>query len=358
MNINSLLQKMIEKNSSDLIIKVGSPPLFRTYGTLSENDGSKALTNTDTENYVKSILNQEQFKMFHKRLEIDFIYKTEDGYRFRANVFKQRGSFGMVLRSIPKTIPAIEELGLPDIARDFAMRPRGLLLVTGPASCGKSTTLASLVEHRNKEEECHIITVEDPVEFVYKDKKALINQRQVGRDTNGFSEALKHIMRQDPDVIVIGDMRDLETIQLAITAAETGHLVIANLHTTGAVSTIDRIIDVFPHYQQQQVRMQVSVNLIGIISQLLIKKKDPGMVAAYEIMVASTAVRNTIRENKTFQLPQLLDTQMKQGMRSLNKSLSDLVKEKVVEPEEVLSIANDPDELKKILPPKVFSKQL
>jgi twitching motility protein PilT len=350
MDIKELLTKVIDLGSSDLILKVGSPPLFRTFGELTNPGDLSKLTPEDTENFFKFIMTEKQLASFSKIPDLDFVYELEGTYRFRGNAFKQRGTLGLVFRRIPRQVPTVDELKLPDHVKDFAMRPRGLVLVTGPAGCGKSTTMASLVDFRNASEACHIITIEDPVEFLYHEKKAIINQRQVGRDTLSFAAALKHALRQDPDVIVIGDMRDLETMALALSAVETGHLVFANLHTTDAISTIDRIIDVFPSHQQQQIRMQVSVNLIGIVSQLLVKKNPgPGRVPAFEIMVATTAVRNMVRENKTYQLSQLMDTQSKQGMRSLNQSLTELVQDNITTAEQVLPLSPNQEELEKTL---------
>jgi len=346
MSIKDLLEKMVNDGSSDLILKVGTPPLFRTFGELVAYEEMPRLKPADTQKYVEEILNQRQLAMFEEYMELDFAYELKGVSRFRANCFRQRGSAGLVFRRIPNAVPAIEELNLPDIAKDFALKPRGLVLVTGPAGCGKTTTMAAMVDYRNRNEACHIVSIEDPVEFLHQDREAIINQRQIGRDTESFSMALKHVLRQDPDVIVIGDMRDLETISMAVTAAETGHLVFANLHTIDAVSTIDRMIDVFPPYQQQQIRMQVSVNLVGIVSQLLVKKSPPpGRAPAFEIMVATSAVRNMIREGKTFQLAQLLQTQTRQGMCSMNQSLIKLVKDKVTSLEFAIALSPEPDEL-------------
>lgn len=349
MKIKELLETMVKQGSSDLIIKVGSPPLFRTFGDLVSSDNAPKLNVSDTENYVKEILSDDEFAEFNKKLELDLVYELEGISRFRVNVLKQRGSISIVFRRIPSNVPTVDELNLPEIVRDFALRPRGLVLVTGPAGCGKSTTLASMIDYRNSLEECHIMTIEEPVEFLYQDKKAIINQRQVGRDTNSFSQALKHVLRQDPDIIVIGDMRDLETISLAITASETGHLVFANLHTTDAISTIDRIIDVFPSFQQQQIRMQVSVNLIGVVSQILVKKNPgPGRIPVFEVMNATPAVRNLIREGKTFQLAQILQTQTKQGMLSMNQSLAKLIREKIITVDMAKIFSPEPEELEAI----------
>lgn len=340
---------MVADGASDLILKVGSLPILRLFGSLVTLDDEQIVDAIKMQSFVNEILTKEQIEEFDKYLELDLSYEIKGLSRFRINILRQRGSIAIVARRIPKNIPLVQELNVPEAVLDFALRPRGLVLVTGPAGCGKSTTLASLIDYRNSKEACHIITVEDPVEFLYEDKVATVNQRQIGRDTNSFAAALKHVLRQDPDVIVIGDMRDLETIAMAITAAETGHLVFANLHTTNAVSTIDRIIDVFPSYQQQQIRMQVSVNLVGVISQLLVNKDPgPGRVAAYEVMVANAAVRNMIRESKTFQLHQLLQTQSRNGMKTMNQSLTELINNKVISHEAALSISSDPKELQNI----------
>ncbi len=348
--INELLKQMYDRDASDLIIKVGSPPLFRVYGELVPVEGAEYLTPEDTAAMASKVATTEEWARFEEELELDFAYGVPGLCRFRVNLFFQRGSVGLVFRLIPNRIPTIEELRLPEIASSLAMRPRGLVLVTGPAGSGKSTTQAAMVDYRNEQEECHIMTVEDPIEYIYRDKKALVNQRQVGRDSLTFANALKYVLRQDPDVILIGEMRDLETIALAITAAETGHLALGTLHTTDAVGTIDRIIDVFPMYQQQQIRMQMSVNLIGVISQVLLKRADgKGRVAAYELMVATNAVRNMIREAKTYQLPQLLETGTSQGMQSMNRSIAGLVKSGLVSPEEALQRSPNPNELRQIL---------
>ncbi len=350
MDISALLKKMYDTDASDLILKVGSPPLFRVYGDLVPVEGYEKLTPHDTFDVASKVASSEEWSRFEEEMELDLAYGVSGLCRFRVNLFLQRGSVGLVFRLIPNKIPTIEELNLPEMASSLAERPRGLVLVTGPAGSGKSTTQAAMVDHRNENEECHIMTVEDPIEYIHRDKKALVNQRQVGRDSLTFANALKYVLRQDPDVILIGEMRDLETIALAITAAETGHLALGTLHTTDAVGTIDRIIDVFPMYQQQQIRMQMSVNLIGVISQVLLKRADgKGRVASYELMIASNAVRNMIREAKTYQLPQLLETGISQGMQSMNRSIAGLVKSGLVAPEESILRSPNPNELRQIL---------
>ncbi len=349
---------MYERHASDLIIKVGSPPLFRIYGDLVTEEGAANLTPADTAAVASEVTTSEEWARFEKDLELDFAYGVQGLCRFRVNLFLQRGSVGLVFRLIPNEIPSIDSLNLPEIAKSLAMRPRGLVLVTGPAGSGKSTTQAAMVDFRNQNEECHIMTVEDPIEYIHRDKKALVNQRQVGRDTLTFANALKFVLRQDPDVILIGEMRDLETISLAITAAETGHLALGTLHTTDAVGTIDRIIDVFPMHQQQQIRMQMSVNLIGVLSQVLLKRADgKGRVAAYELMNATNAVRNMIREAKTYQLPQLLETGISMGMQSMNRSIAGLVKSGMVTQQEALVRSPNPTELRSLLGPQPAASQ-
>ncbi len=349
MDLMPLMKLMAEQGASDLVIKVGSPPILRVNGELRRHP-AEPLTMDDTRRAVMGILSRDQLERFKRDLELDFALGVPEVGRFRINIFMQRNSPGLVLRLIPASIPTLEQLNLPPVGRELAMRPRGLVLVTGPAGCGKSTTQAALIDHRNAHEACHIMTVEDPVEFVHKDKKAIVNQRQLDRDTKSFANALKYVLRQDPDVILIGEMRDLETIALAITAAETGHLVIGTLHTTNAIQTVDRIIDVFPHFQQQQVRMQMSVNLVGIISQQLLLRADrKGRVAAYEVLVATNAVRNLVREAKTFQLASVMQTRIEEGMRSMNFSLAELVRRKTVTVEEAVGRSPNPQELAQFL---------
>ncbi|MEO0226336.1 MAG: type IV pilus twitching motility protein PilT, partial [candidate division WOR-3 bacterium] len=337
MKLRELLDLQIQHSASDLILKVGSAPLLRIHGDLVPLN-LPPLTDVDIESGVVEILNKEQISEFHKEMELDFSYEIPGIARYRVNLFRQKGHTGMVFRLIPASIPTIDDLKFPPIIKEMAMRPRGLIIVTGPSGCGKSTTQAAIINHRNSNDTCHIVTVEDPIEFVHKNKKALITQREVGRDTLSFANALKFVLRQDPDVILVGEMRDLETISLSITAAETGHLVITTLHTTDSISTIDRIIDVFPAHQQNQIRMQLSLNLVGVISQTLVKRLDKkGRIAAYEILVATSPVRNLIREAKTHQLASILQTSQKQGMITLDTCLAQYVRSKIVSYEEALS---------------------
>ena len=334
--IKELMKIQVEKGASDLLLKVGTPPTMRLNGDLVSLD-TAPMTDAEIESGIPEILNPLQLEEFNKHKEIDISYQNPDGNRFRINMFRQKGAAGMVLRSIPAKIPMLDELGFPPILRNIVLRPRGLIVVTGPSGCGKSTTQAALINHRNENDKCHIVTVEDPIEFIHKNKMALVTQREVGRDTHSFANALKFVLRQDPDVILVGEMRDLETIALAITAAETGHVVVTTLHTSDSVSTIDRMIDVFPPHQQSQIRMQLSLNLLCVISQNLLKRSDgKGRVAAYEILIATPSVRNLIREAKTYQISSILQTSQQQGMISLDAHLAKLVKRRVVTKEEAL----------------------
>uniref|UniRef100_A0A7C4U7S3 Type IV pilus twitching motility protein PilT n=1 Tax=candidate division WOR-3 bacterium TaxID=2052148 RepID=A0A7C4U7S3_UNCW3 len=346
--LGELLKLMVTKNASDLILKVGSKPVFRIYGELFRIEDHPVVEAEDTMNVAKNILTEEQFQNFIATNESDVAVNVPNLSRFRINFMRQRRTVAIVFRRIPQEIPKLED-GYPPILKDFAMRPRGLVLVTGPSGCGKSTTIAAMVEYRNKREPCHIITIEDPIEFVFKNDKASIDQREVGRDTRAFANALKYSLRQDPDVIVVGEMRDLETISLAITAAETGHLVLSSLHTNNAVETIDRVIDVFPPFQQRQIRLQMSSNLVGVVSQILLKKKDgSGVIPAFEIMVSIAAVRKLIREAKTHQIPSVMQTRTKEGMKTMNMSLLELVTKGVITLADALNVSPEPEELEEM----------
>jgi len=331
-SIDELLRVTVQKNGSDLHLKAESHPLIRVYGELMPLEEVAPLSSDDVRELAYSIMADFQRKRFDTEWELDMAHVIEGVARFRVNMFIQRGHVGIVFRVIPLKISTMEELMLPPVCRYFAERPRGLVLVTGPAGSGKSTTQAAMIDFINKTESCHIMTVEDPVEFIHEDIKALINQRELDTDTLSFNNALKFVLRQDPDVILVGEMRDLETIHLAITAAETGHLVFGTLHTPDAIQTIDRVIDVFPMFQQQQVRMQLAVNLVGVISQNLVRRKDGiGRVAAFETLVAIPSIRNLIRESKTFQIGSMIQTGSKQGMMTLDQYLAQLVKKGIVD---------------------------
>ncbi len=329
--LNDLLHTQVQSRASDLILKVGSPPILRINGDLTTLE-IPPLNAIDIESGLVEMLKKEQIEDYKKHSELDVSYEMAGVARFRVNIFKQRGNIGAVFRLIPEKIPTVDELGFPQVLKELAMRPRGLIVVTGPSGCGKSTTQAALIDYRNTNDNCHIVTVEDPIEFIHKNKKALVTQREIGRDTHSFANALKFVLRQDPDVILVGEMRDLETISLAITAAETGHLVITTLHTADSISTIDRIIDVFPPHQQNQIRMQLSLNLLCIFAQNLVKRADnKGRVAAYELLIATSSVRNLIREAKTHQLLSILQTSQQQGMITFDACLANYVKKKIVD---------------------------
>jgi len=347
--LDELLVTEVEREASDLIIKVDSPPLLRIYGELSPMD-LPPLTRDDSRELAYTIMDQRGRATFERDWELDAGYEIPGVGRFRINCFVQRGCVGMAVRHIPLVIRTMEELGLPEVCRYFADRPRGLVLITGPAGCGKSTTQAAMIHYVNEKYPCHIVTVEDPVEFIHTDVKAMVNQRELGADTLSFANALKFVLRQDPDVILIGEMRDLETIQLAITAAETGHLVLGTLHTTDAVQTVDRCIDIFPTHQQQQIRMQLSVNLLGVVSQILVRRFDgKGRVAAFETLVCIPAVRASIRERKTHQIASVIQTGSKQGMITLDQSLVGLVRGKMVDDEDARAKAKDPAEFSRLI---------
>jgi len=349
MEIAAILNHMAQQRASDMLIKVGSPPLLRIDGDLLPSK-LPAISPDNIKGFITQIITPAQWRKFQEELELDFAYNLPGTGRFRVNLFQQRGSLSIVFRLVPERIPSLDELGFPPVLKEIAMRPRGLVVITGPAGCGKSTTQAAMIDYRNSHDACHIMTVEDPIEFVHADKKAIVNQRELGRDTLTFADALKYVLRQDPDVILIGEMRDLETIRLAITAAETGHLVLTTLHTTDAVQTIDRIIDVFPTHQQDQIRMQVAVNFVAVVSQILVKRADGrGRIAAYEIMIGTGAVRNLIREAKTYQLQSLIQTSVKQGMTTLNMSLANLYRRNLVTLDEAISKSTDPDNFQQIL---------
>ena len=342
MKIDTLLQDMIKAGGSDAHLKVGMPPGIRVAGRIYPR-GEDRMTPDDTKTVARELLDQEQWERFEALGDIDCSYSVAGVGRFRVNVMRQRGSVSLVLRHIPEEIPTLDQLGLPPICKTLAMKPRGLVLVTGPTGSGKSTTLAAMIDLINSTMAGHILTMEDPVEFLHRDKKCYINQREVGTDTVDFKEALRHALRQDPDVILIGEMRDLETISLAVTAAETGHLVLATLHTTSAQKSIDRIVGVFPPEHQTQIRLQLAGTLQGIVSQTLIPAIKGGRAAAIEVLVANDAVRTLIRENKMAQIPTAMQTGKKAGMQTLEESLNVLVARKVISYEQAIAKANQPE---------------
>lgn len=339
MDLLNLVTYAVKNHASDIHITAGLSPVLRINGNLI-NYNEKILNPDDIGELTNQILNEDQIIELNKKGEFDTLFCVPEIGRFRINVYKQRGSYGIAIRTIPLEVPTVEALGLPKIVRDFAMLPRGLVLVTGPTGSGKSTTLASIIDLINKEKRCHILTLEDPIEYSHKHNKSIVNQREIGEDSQSFSNALRSGLRQDPDVILVGEMRDLETMSIAITAAETGHLVFSTLHTIGAAKTIDRIIDVFPPHQQQQVKVQLSSVIEGVISQQLLPKANKkGRVAAFEIMVANPAIRNLIREDKTYQIDTSIQTGKKQGMQTMDNSLLELYNRGIISQDTLLNQA-------------------
>jgi len=347
--IEDLLEEVVKKNASDLHLTVGVPPVLRIDGSLKSMDGLSKLNAQDVEKLTYSVLDDVQKDILIKDKEVDFSFAFGDVARFRANAYHQKGNIGLALRLIPVEIRSIEQLGLPKIVNTFTEFPRGLVLVTGPTGSGKSTTLAAMVDKINTDKSLHIITVEDPIEYTHSHKKSVIEQREVHYDTRSFSAALRSVLREDPDVVLVGEMRDLETIAAAITIAETGHLVFATLHTNNAAQSMDRIIDVFPPHQQQQIRVQLSNILQGIVSQRLIPAIGGGRIAAAEIMVATPAVRNIVREGKTHQLDAVIQTGAEHGMQSMDKTLAGLIKSGRITQEEAKGYAIDIQEMERML---------
>lgn len=349
MNIFDLLEIAIEIGASDIHITVGSAPIARINGKFIKlND--RILTSEDTEDMTKDIVKENKFKRIEMYGECDFSVALETGERFRVNACKQKGNYAIAIRAITAQVPDFETLGLPEVLKTFTQKHKGLILVTGPTGSGKSTTLASLIDIINKNQQKHIITLEDPIEYVHHHKNSIVNQREIGQDTESFNSALRSILRQDPDVILIGEMRDPETISIALTAAETGHLVFSTLHTVGAAKTIDRIVDMFPSEQQQQIRTQLSTVCEGIISQQLISTIDGRKrVAAFEVMVSNTAIRNLIRENKTYQIQNIISTGSKQGMKSMDQELINLYRQGLISRDSVLSRCTDYEYTSKLI---------
>lgn len=346
MHIDTLLRRAIELDASDLHLRAGTPPILRIHGILQPQKDWKPLTSEDTMQAFEDIASEQRKRTFAKQKELDFSYSIWEAGRFRVNASIQRGSISLAFRRISIEIPTIDELNLPAVCKTFALRRRGLVLVTGPTGSGKSTTLASMIEHLNKLDSRLIVTIEDPIEYLYEDHHCVITQREVGSDTSSFASALKHSLRQDVDVILVGEMRDLETIEACLTAAETGHLVLSTLHTSSAPMTIDRIVDAFPPHQQSQVRMQLSLTLAGVISQFLLPRRDEeGRIPAVEVMIANSAVRNLIREGKTHQLPNVIQTRGNEGMQSMEQALKELYIKGMISQEDATATANDPDNL-------------
>jgi len=342
--MEKLLSTVIQLKASDLHITVGQPPVIRHHGRMRKLD-TKVLDQDDTTALMKSITPDRCQQELQEVGGADFAIEYTDGYRFRVAVFKQRGNIGLVLRRIPSAFLTFEQIGMPEAIKRLITRPRGLLLVTGPTGSGKTTSLASMMNFMNENYDKHMITLEDPIEYYHKHKKCTVNQREIGVDCPSFKEGIRRALRMDPDLILVGEMRDLETIHAAIEAAETGHVVFGTLHTNGAASTINRIIDVFPQEQQDQIRTQLSTALIGVLSQTLMPKKPEGLIAAYEMMVVTPAIQNLIRENKTYRIDSSIQTGRKEGMFLLDESLFKIWKSDMVDKEEALSRANKPAEL-------------
>jgi twitching motility protein PilT len=348
-NIGDLLQILVERGASDLHLTTGTYPHIRLAGRLVPLTQFEVLTPQDTQGLAYSVLNESQKQRFEEQSELDLSFGVPNLARFRCNVFRQRGAVGTAIRVIPHRVRPFEELGLPRVAQELADRPKGLVLVTGPTGSGKSTTLAAMIDKINGERAEHIMTIEDPIEFVHAHKKCVVNQREITSDTHSFKDALRAILRQDPDVVLIGEMRDLETIAAAITIAETGHLTFGTLHTNSCAQTINRVIDVFPTAQQAQVRTQLSLVLEGVLSQTLIPKVGGGRVMALEIMIATPAVRNLIREEKVHQIYSVLQAGAKYGMQTMNQALADLVRRRQITREHALNRSSIPDELAQLL---------
>ncbi len=351
--IEDLMEQLIEMGGSDLHLTAGLPPYFRISGHL-QPIGDQALTAEECQRLIFSMLNNTQRKNLEQNWELDCSYGVRGLARFRVNVYKDRGTYAACLRALSSKIPNFDKLGLPDVVREMSEKPRGLILVTGPTGSGKTTTLAAMIDLINRTRAEHILTIEDPIEFVYEPIKSLVHQRQLGEDTKSFANALKAALREDPDIILVGEMRDLETISLAISAAETGHLVFGTLHTSSASQTVDRMIDVFPSERQTQVRVQLSNSLVAVFSQTLVPKKNPkpgeyGRVMAQEIMIVTPAISNLVREGKTAQIYSAIQTGGKLGMQTLEKVLADQYKAGMITFEAAMSKTSRPDELQRLI---------
>jgi len=353
MQIEELLELTVDSNASDLHISVGLPPIIRINGELLKTE-LPALSEADVQQIIFSMLSNEQRREVEQNLELDCSLGIHGLGRFRVNIYKERGNYAAAMRTIATETPTIDQLGLPSVVKEMVDKQRGLLLVVGPTGSGKSTTLSAMVDHINKNRSVHILTIEDPIEFVHTSKKSIVHQRELGPDTKSFSNALKSALREDPDVILVGELRDLDTIQLAITAAETGHLVLGTLHTSSAAQTIDRIVDVFPAGQQQQIRTQLSVSLIAVFAQTLLPKIDAqgnrdGRVLAQEIMTVTPAISNLIREGKSTQLYSAIQTGAQYGMVTLESALKSLYAKRLISYEDALAVSSRPDDLVKLL---------
>ena len=349
-DFSEILMEVVRQKASDLHLTSGSPPMLRKRGQLVQMEGLPKMTPTDTREIIYTILNSSQRQRLETDWQLDFAYSIPGVGRYRVNTYFQRGTLGAAFRLIPNETVPIEKLGLPPVVRGFATKPRGIVLVTGPTGSGKSTTLAALIDLVNRTRYDHIVTVEDPIEYVHSNKRSLVNQREVGNDTHSFTAALKHVLRQDPDVILIGEMRDLETISVALTAAETGHLVFATLHTQDAAQTIDRIIDVYPSHQQDQIRTQLAATLQGVVSQTLVPRASgTGRVIATEVLLTTPAIANMIREGKAHQITSSMQAGRALGMHTMDQHLADLVNEGEITRDAAFEKAHDPDSLDRLI---------
>jgi len=343
--MSDLLQLVVDEGASDLHLAVGVPPVLRIHGQLQPLDAD-SLRPEDTERMMKSITSEDHLQKVREQGGTDFGFGFGEAARFRVSVFKQKGFIGLVLRQIPSKLMSLEEIGLPPQVKDLLFKPRGLILVTGPTGSGKTTTLASMVNVINEERDCHVITIEDPIEYYHQHKRSVITQREIGVDVPSFKEALRRGLRQDPDVILVGEMRDLETMEAAITAAETGHLVFATLHTTGAARTVDRIVDAFPTDQQEQIRTQLASSIEAIISQLLMVRSDKtGRIAAFEYMMATPSIRSLVRDNKTFRITSDIQTGARWGMMTLDSHLLALYEQGYINYEDLITKCQDPEDV-------------
>jgi twitching motility protein PilT len=350
LSMKELIEALLQRGGSDLHIAAGAPPKIRIHGKL-QNTEYEPLTPDDTKSLIYSILTSEQIAKFEKELELDFSFGLQQLGRFRTNVFVQRGAIGAVLRVIPYEVKSFEDLGLPrKLCESLCSLPKGLILVTGATGSGKSTSLAAMIDYINSVRSCHIVTIEDPIEFLHPNRNCLVTQREVGADTHKFTSALRSVLRQDPDVIMIGEMRDLETIEAALTLSETGHLTFATLHTSDAVQTINRIVDVFPDYQQQQIRTMLSFTLAAVFCQQLVPAANAkGRVLSSEVLMANPAVRSLIRDDKSHQIYSIIQTHQKYGMTTMNMSLANLYNSNQVTYEDVMSYTTEPEELERML---------
>jgi twitching motility protein PilT len=347
--LDQLLTLTVEMGGSDLHLTVGIPPCVRLHGSLTPLEGWPDLKPEDTQQFIRAALSDEQWQRFARDHEMDTAYAVSGVSRFRLNVYRQRGSVGAAFRTIPHSIPKLEDLGLPLSIERFAHLSRGLVLITGPTGSGKSTTMASLLDVANRTKAGHIMTIEDPIEYVHKHQRCVVNQREIGVDTADFGVALKHVLRQDPDIILVGELRDLETTSVAVTAAETGHLVLATLHTQSAAQTVDRLIDIFPAHQQSQIRAQLANCLQGVVTQALAPRKDNnGRAVICEVMLVSPAIRNLIREAKTYQIPTVIQSSGELGMVTFDQSLANSYMEQLISKQTALDLAHDPAEFKRL----------